>query len=196
MSKLNNFSFVRGSKAADRLTPEWMDAFDAAMSQWLGLLIPTYNTCKNKGVSFFRISNIIDNWSKPEKFTENGLSYLIWEKEGEVSHMAFDANGSGWRLLDFGEFMKHEFPHLYDHISQEYKRKMTELSDFEAYHCYFSRYLNCREPYNFIADRVREYFKIRTNDSEVDFSLGATCYFALDDAGKNYGKHFSQYYWG
>lgn len=43
------FSFIRGSEAAKKLTPEWMDAFDDIMPLWLGLLVPAYNVCKNRG---------------------------------------------------------------------------------------------------------------------------------------------------
>lgn len=192
----SNFSFIRGSEASNKLTQEWMDAFDDIMPQWLELLIPAYNTCKKRGVSFFRVSNVIDEWSNPERFDEEGFSYLLWRKPGEVVRMSFDCHGPGWGTWDWRSLMEFRFPHLYDGYTPDYVRKMTEIGDFSLYHNYFSRYMNCREPYNFVADRVMEYFKELTGDPDVCFSLGGTSYFTLDDAGRRYGGHFSQYYWG
>lgn len=191
-----NFSFIRGSEAAKKLTPEWMDAFDNIMPQWLKLLVPAYNTCKKRNVSFFQVSNVIDEWSKPAKIEEDGFSYLLWDKPEEVSRMSFDGNGSSWGTWEWRSLLEFRYPHLYEEYNPEYVRVGTELSDFATYHYYFSRYMNCREPYNFIADRVDEYFKELTGDPDVYFSLGGTCYFALDAKGRKYGNHFSHYYWG
>lgn len=188
-------TFIRGSEAADKLTPEWMNAFDNVMPEWLELLIPAYNTCKKYGVSFFRVSNVIDEWSGPKKITEDGFSYLLWDKDGQISRMSFDANGSGWGTFDWQTLLKLRYPHLYDGYSPDYKRKMNEISDFSAYHYYFSRYTNNRHPYNYVADQVCDYFKKLTGDPNVEFSLGGTSYFTLDNVGKNYGKHFSHYHW-
>lgn len=195
---MNNtiFTFIKGSEAAKKLTPEWMDAFDDIMPQWLEFLVPAYNVCKKRGVSFFRVSNVIDEWSKPEIFEEDGFSYLLWDKPGEVKRMSFNANGDGWGMWDWRSLLEFRFPHLYDGYSPDYFRKMTEMGDFSAYQNYFSRYMNCRAPYNYVADKVDECFKVLTCDQEVYFSLGGTCYFALDEAGRKYGEHFSHYYWG
>lgn len=194
--KQPDFSFIKGSEAAKKLTAEWMDAFDKVMPEWLMLLVPAYNICKKRDVSFFEVANVIDTWSNPERFEKDGFSYLLWNKPGEVKRMSFDSNGSGWGTWDWRSLLEFRYPHLYDGYNPDYVRKMTEIGDFSLYHNYFSRYLNCREPYNFVADRVREYFKELTGDPEVYFSLGGTCYFALDEAGRKYGEHFSHYYWG
>lgn len=139
---------------------------------------------------------MIDDWSKPEKFDEDGYSYLLYKRPGETARMSFDAKGDGWGTWDWRSLMEFRHPYMYDDYNPEYFRKMTEMGDFSTYHNYFSRYMNCRPPYNFIADRVNEYFKELTGDPEVYFSLGGTCYFALDAPGRKYGEHFSHYYWG
>lgn len=194
--KDENFSFIKGSEASKKLSPEWMEAFDSIMPEWLKVLVPAYNTCKERGVSFFEVANVIDTWSHPERFKEDGFSYQLWNRPGECPRMAFDGTASGWGAWDWKDLMRCRYHRLYDGYNPDYIRIGVELSDWEAYYCYFSRYMNCREPYNFVADRVNEYFKELTGDPDVCFSLDGTSYFALDDAGRRYGGHFSQYYWG
>lgn len=45
-SKDTEFSFIRGSEAAKKLSPEWMNAFDKVMPEWLSLLVPAYKALR------------------------------------------------------------------------------------------------------------------------------------------------------
>ncbi|MDE6033195.1 MAG: hypothetical protein K2G15_04455 [Muribaculaceae bacterium] len=111
-SKETEFSFIRGSEAAKKLSPEWMNAFDKVMPEWLSLLVPAYKVCKKRGVSFFRVSNVIDEWSKPEKFEEDGYSYLLWNKPGEILRMSFDAKGDGEQISAYSNITALDFDHI------------------------------------------------------------------------------------
>lgn len=184
-----DFTFVKGSKAAETLSPEWMDAFDDIMPKWLELCVPAYNVCKKKGVPFFEISNYIDDWSKPEKFEEDGFSFILWRNSDCIPKMSFDGRGK-WGAWDWHTLLRCEYPHLYDNYTPEYKRTATKMTDFSAYNWYFWRYMNGREPYNYIAIRVRDYFRMLTNDPEVLFSLGHTSYIAFDEVGRKYGDQY------
>ncbi|MDE7436888.1 MAG: hypothetical protein K2M93_00235 [Muribaculaceae bacterium] len=183
------YTFIKNSEAAKDLSPEWMDAFDDIMPKWLELCVPAYNACKKRGVSFFEVSNYIDDWSNPEKFDEDGFSYILWRKPNCITKISFDGHGK-WGAWDWKTLMRCEYPNLYDNYTPEYMRTATKLSDFGVYNCYFWRYMNRREPYNYVALKVRDYFRILTNDTEVLFSLGRKSYIAFDEAGRKYGDQY------
>ncbi|MDE7346785.1 MAG: hypothetical protein K2N48_08620, partial [Muribaculaceae bacterium] len=138
------FSFIRGSEASKKLSPEWMEAFDKIMPEWLGLLVPAYNVCKERGASFFEVANVIDTWSNPERFDVDGFSYQLWNKSwpGECPRRAFDGAAPGWGAWDWKDLMRCRYPHLYDGYNPDYKRIGVEMSDWATYHYYFSRYMN------------------------------------------------------
>lgn len=183
------YTFIKGSEAASKLSPEFMNAFDDVMPKWLDLCVPAYEACKKRGVSFFEISNYIDDWSKTEKFTENGFSYILWDMDGVIRRMSFDGRGK-WGAWNWNDILSCEYPNLYDNYTPKYVRTATELTDHMYYSWYIWRYMNGKEPYNYVANQVRDYFRMLTGDPDVLFSLGRTSYIALDDKGRQYGIQY------
>lgn len=182
-----NFTFIRGSEASKKLSPEWMEAFEKVMPMWLELYLPAYTVCKERGVSFFEIANVIDEWSDNEKFEKDGVSYISWNRQNDIKTMAFDGNrGNGY--VGWESMMDSEYPDLYDNYAPDYKRDIVRMSDFGTYHWYFWRYMNTKPPYDYVANSVREYFRTLTNDPYVIFSLGHNSYIAYDEKGLNYAK--------
>lgn len=179
------FTFIRGCAAAKKLSPEWMKAFDKIMPMWLERYLQAYTVCKERGVSFFEIANVIDEWSENEKFEKDGFSYISWNRPNDIKTMAFDGHrGNGH--VDWRSMMDFEYPNLYDNYDPDYKRTGVRLSDFGTYHWYFWRYMNTKSPYDYVANRVREYFRLLTNDPKVIFSLGFNSYITFDEKGLRY----------
>lgn len=194
MNKTN--SFVRGSEAADKLTNEWMNAFDHIMPDWLSSFIPAYNLCKERDVDFFEISSIIDHWSNPARIEDNGINYLLWKEKSGISYMSYDGDGAVRGAFDWWDLMRCRYPHLYDGFTPGYNKVSKELNDWSNYLPYFSRHQNMREPYDYIATQVRDYFRELTDDPNVTFSIGQRSYIALNDKGLQYAKWcMSRYYY-
>lgn len=187
------FSFIKGCEAESKLSVEWKEAFDNIMPKWLELHIPAYNACKKRGVPLFIVANYIDYRKDIIRFNEDGFSYILWENAHSIPVMAFDSEGAGFGTHDWEESIRCEFPHLYDYYKPDYIKTSMELGDFGQYHWYFTRVCNQREPYDFIANKVRDYFRMLTNDPDVLFSLGSHSYIALDDSGRRYGEMMIRY---
>lgn len=188
-----NFSFIKGCEAEKKLSPEWIEAFEDVMPKWLEIHVSAYNACKKRGVPFFEIANYIDFRQEIERFDEGGFSYILWEDSRSIPVMTFDHEGSGFGTFWWEDLIRCEYPHLYDHYTPNYLRTSVEMGDFGHYRSYFTRVCNRREPFNFIANKVRDYFRMLTGDPDVLFSLGDQSYIALDDAGKRYGELMMPY---
>lgn len=189
-----NYSFIKGSEAESKLSPEWKEAFDVVMPKWLELHVPAYNACKKRGIPFFEIANCIDFREEIQRFDEDGFSYILWEEDNHlIPTLTFDSKGKGYGTHDWLSMMHYEYPHLYDNYTPGYKKTSVEMGDFGQYHYYFSRVFNRHKPYDFIANKVRDYFRLLTDDPDVLFSLGNRSYIALDDRGRSYGEKMIRY---
>jgi len=188
-----NYTFIKGSEAENKLSPEWMEAFDNIMPKWLELHVPAYNACKKRGISFFEIANYIDFRKDIERFDEDGFSYILWKDTRPIPVMAFDSEGNGFGTYEWEDMIRCEYPHLYDKYTPDYVKTSVEMGDFRHYHWYFTRVFNQQEPYDFIANKVRDYFRMLTDDPDVLFSLGTWSYIALNDSGRRYGELMIKY---
>lgn len=190
---MKTYSFIKESEIADKLTPEFVDAFDDIMPQWLGVLIPAYEECKKQGACLFDVANVIDDWSDSKHFESNGFSYILSERSGYKT-MSYDAHGD-YNHLSWLQYLRFKYHTLYtNNIKHAYQSTSKEITDFMHYHWYTTRTFNKHAPYNFIAERIKEYFQKITNDPDVIFSFGNECYIALNDDGEKYVRNSYRYF--
>ena len=170
-------TFIKDLELANRLTPDFADAFEEFVPVWLQHLIPFYQEAKSKGDDILELVNYKPMGAECELYESNGIGYYRHKSSG-LSMLGFNSDYK-YQRVNWYECFRNFRP---DVDEDETKR----ICNFSIYNAYFSRIFNTKPPYNELAKRVDAYFKTITGDSEVGFSLGRTSYIYFNKKGKDY----------
>ena len=169
--------FIRDLELTDRLTLDFVDAFEEFVPIWINHLLPFYQEAKSKGDDILELVNIKPMGAVCELYEKDGVGYYRHQSCG-LSILGFNSDYK-YQPVNWYECFKSFRP---DVDEDETKR----VCNFGIYNAYFSRIFNMKPPYNGLAKRVNDYFKTITGDSTVGFSLGYTSYIYFNKKGKDY----------
>lgn len=171
-------TFIKGLELANRLTPDFADAFEIFFPIWLQNLIPFYQEAKSKGDDILELVNIMPMGAECELYEKDGVGYYRHKSSG-LSMLGFNSDYKyqrvGWR-----ECLRQLNPKL------ENEDPVDRAINFVFYDSYMSRISNTKPPYNELAKRIDAYFKTITGNSTVGFSLGYTSYIYFNKKGEDY----------
>lgn len=169
--------FIRDLELADRLTPDFVDAFEEFVPIWIKHLFPFYQEAKSKGDDILGLENFKPMGAECELYEKDEVGYYRYKSCG-LSILGFNSDYK-YQLVNWYECFKSYRPDVED---EQTKR----ICNFGIYNAYFSRIFNMKPPFNELANRVNAYFKTITGDSTVGFSLGYTSYIFYNKNGADY----------
>ncbi len=170
-------TFIRDLELANRLTPDFVDAFEEFIPAWIKHLLPFYQEAKSKGDDILELVNHKPMGAECELYEKDGVGY-------------YRHKSSGLSLLGFNSDYKYqpvnwyECFHLFNPGIKE--SQQDRISNSLYYNSYMSRISNTKQPYDELAKRIDAHFKTITGDSTVGFSLGNTSFIYFDKKGENY----------
>ena len=170
-------TFIRNIELANRLTPDFIDAFEEFVPKWQQHLIPFYQEAKSKGDDILELVNYKPMGAECELYEKDGVGYYRQKPSG-LSMLGFNSDYK-YQPVNWYECFRSFRP---DVDEDETKR----ICNFSIYNAYFSRIFNTKPPYNELAKRIDAYFKAITGDSTVGFSLGYTSYIYFNKKGEDY----------
>ena len=170
-------TFIRDIELANRLTPDFVEAFEQFVPIWINHLLPFYQEAKSNGDDILELTNYKPMGAECELYESNGIGY-------------HRAKSSGLSILGFNSDYKYQRVNWYE-CFRNYRPDVDEdetkrTHNFLYYNAYFSRIFNMKPPYNELAKRIDTYFKDITGDSAVGFSLGNTSYIYFNKKGEDY----------
>ena len=169
--------FIRDLNGIDRVSREWVDAFEAYIPNWITSLIPHYEVAKSVGANVLLLQNVISfGGDTSTKLDVNGVHYYVNENDWRFGKsVCFNANdgycAANWK--DGFDKVYTEPPTLPNGIS-------PALNDWIHYESYTCRYSNQKAPYDELSKRIEAYFQQLINDTTVGINFGSTSCVILD----------------
>ena len=165
-----NYSFYT------KTTPEFANAFQTFMPQWVESLLPYYHVAKRNNAELFGLSRVLDFNAGPANIIEdNGVLYHISNIPGHFISMAVSA-----------DYDKETPDNWHNDFKFDEPNHTNNVWNFVAYNSYMSRISNSKAPYDEVANAVNDYFRQLTGDPKVFFSLSFSSYICLTDRAKRY----------
>ena len=167
--------FIRDLELANKLTPDFVDAFEDFVPIWINHLLLFYQEAKSKGDDILELVNYKPMGAECEQYEKDGVGYYRHQSCG-LSMLGFNSDHK-YQPVNWYKCFRSFRP---DVDAAETKR----VCNFSIYNAYFSRIFNTKPPYNELAKRIDAYFKAITGDSTVGFSLGYTSYIYFNNKAK------------
>ena len=165
----SNFTFYA------KTTPEFANAFQTFMPQWVESLVPYYYVAKRNNAELFGLSRVLDFSKDANIIEDNGVLYHITNIPGYFISMAVSADHKGATPGNWHYDFHYDEPN-----------HLNNVWNFVAYNSYLSRISNSKAPYDEVANAVNDYFLQLTGDPDVFFSLSFSSYICLTDRAKRY----------
>ena len=155
----SNFTFYA------KTTPEFANAFQTFMPQWVESLVPYYYVAKRNNAELFGLSRVLDFSKDANIIEDNGVLYHITNIPGYFISMAVSADHKGATPGNWHYDFHYDEPN-----------HLNNVWNFVAYNSYLSRISNSKAPYDEVANAVNDYFLQLTGDPDVFFSLSFSSY--------------------
>lgn len=166
----SNFTFYA------KTTPEFANAFQTFMPQWVASLVPYYQVAKKHDAELFGTSRVLDfNADKSNIVVDNGILYHISNVPGYFISMAVSADHKGATPGNWHYDFHYDEPN-----------HLNNVWNFVAYNSYLSRISNSKAPYDEVANAVNAYFRQLTGDPDVFLSLSWSSYICLTKRAKQF----------
>ena len=166
--------FIRDLELADRLTPDFVNAFEEFVPIWIKHLFPFYQEAKSKGDDILELVNFKPMGAECELYESNGIGYYRYKSCG-LSILGFNSDYKYIKCYWYQCFVD-----FYPRLDTDWKER---IHNFGAYNWYMYRPFNMKEGYDCVAKRVDDYFKAITNDPDVTFMLSGTSAICLTPKG-------------
>lgn len=170
ITDLKNLNFVDAN---------FIDALEAFLPSWLESLVPHYEEAKIQNVELLALRNYLCLGTPPTLYEKNGFNYHLMKNEALGGMELGFESSKKYHKLNWLECFEKEHSDL---LAGE-NRRVLNLSGIRSY---MSRISNRKEPYDYVAKQVDEYFKQITGDPNVGFSLGNDSFIYFTEKAKNY----------
>lgn len=168
---------IRDLKNMDRVSPDWIDAFENYISSWLNSLVPHYIVAKQHKIDLIALENVFTMGGEElERIEMNNIHYYIHNIPGAGRMLSFNAN-NGYFPCNW----KEGFDKVYTPESES-----QHTSDWLWYSSYVTRYLNRNPPCDELGKRIERLFREMVNDNDVGFDFGSTSYILMNNNLKWY----------
>lgn len=168
MTKTNltkSMTFIQDLPGIEKVNPLFMVALEESLFKWTESMLPYYHEMKERNADVFICENVTafgNDWG--ECYEKDGIHYRfdntpLWGKT-----LSLNSQG-GYRELNWRGCFWNEFPEFHG-------VNMNHFEDNHFFHWYFYRYHKKDSKYNIVTDRLRDYFKQLTGDSDIVFDVG------------------------
>lgn len=158
-------TFVKDLPGIEKVRPEYADALDSFLFEWTESMLPFYAEYKRREADVFECLNVSTcgkDWA--ECYEQNGIHYRfsitpLWGRT-----LSLDG-GAGYIELNWSSCFWKKHPE-FDGSKQE-----NYIDDY-FFNWYFHRYYKKNPKYLVVTDRIRDYFRYLTGNSDVVFDVG------------------------
>ena len=170
---------LNGLKGADRLSPEFKQAFESFIPRWIESLIPYCEEARRQGVDFLCLSNYKPMGAPCELYEKDGTGYYMTEYRG-VKQLAFN---SDYRHIkcNWCECFNEMYPGI------------DNVHDFGAYNYYLTHLFHNRPEVKEWEDRINECFQKMTGCTDAELSIGNTSMVFFNDKARRYTDEHRAY---
>ena len=178
---MNTFTFFKDLPVADKLTPEFMDAFDIAIPEWLNALLPFYQEAKRIDADVFELWPVLllGDYFNDGKYEKDGLGYYYCDN-GSAKLLSLESNP---KYPSFNLNWQHYSFDLHPEVGYY---SVERTCDYLYTHNYLTRYHNRKPPYDIVNNRVNILFQELTGDPNAGISLSFKSYITLSSRGVSY----------
>lgn len=176
---------IRDLKDMEKVSKEWIDAFEEYIPKWVESLVPHYEVAKEYNVDVLELSNTMYLGDTPPEIIKNGIHYYLHEKSVLGRTLSFNGN-SGYYPVNWKEGFEKDYKEL------ENRSDIERINDWMYYSNHLCRYNNRKEPYDELAKRIEAYFRELVGNETVLFDLGSTSYILLDPSKKWHINHYKK----
>lgn len=158
-------TFVKDLPKIEEIDPIYVDAFDNFLYEWAESMLPYYAEFNRRDADVFDCENVSTfgkDWA--ECYEKDNINYRfsntpLWGKTLSLNGAA------GYIELNWKYCFQNKHP--------EFRASaMDYYNEHFFFNWYFHRYYKKEARYNIITDRLRDYFRYLTGDSEIIFDVG------------------------
>ena len=170
---------LNGLKGADRLSPEFKQAFESFIPRWIESLIPYCEEARRQGADFLCLSNYKPMGAPCELYEKDGTGYYMTEYRG-VRELAFN---SDYRHIkcNWCECFNEMYPGI------------DNVHDFGAYNYYLTHLFHNRPEVKEWEDRINDCFQKMTGYTDAELSIGNTSMVFFNDKARRYTDEHRAY---
>ena len=178
---MDEYTFLKDLPVAAKLSPEFKDAFDRSIPEWLEALLPFYQESKRMGADLFETWPVLllGDYFNDGKYEKDGRGYYY--------------NDNGWaRILSVESSPKYPSINLnWQYYVIDIHPEVDCYSIEGSYNLmytnhYLTRYHNQTPPYDVVFNRVNALFQQMTGDPDVRISISHHSYLTLTPRGLEY----------
>ena len=184
---MNTFTFFKDLPVAAKLTPEFMDAFDKAIPEWLKAILPFYHEAKLMNVDILELCPVIllgDSFNDG-KYEKDGRGYYF-NDNGWVKFLSIESNSKYPSIdLELRHFLFKVYPR-----DEYYSNSVESTRNLLYSDHYLRRYTNQKPPYDAVFNRVNAYFQNLTGDPSVCVSFSNRSFLTFTPAGLSFVNEY------
>ena len=158
-------TFVKDLPGIEKIRPEYVDAFDSFLYEWTESMLPYYEEFKRKVADVFECLSATtfgEDWA--ECYEYKGQNYRfndtpLWGRTLSLNGK-FKNPELNWRNCFWNKYPEYD------------GSKIENFREDNFFNWYFHRYSKKDPKYNVVTDRLRDYFRYLTGDSDIVFDVG------------------------
>lgn len=172
MRKIN--TFIKDLDGVEKVTPEYVEALDDFMFEWVESALPYYHEFKRRGADVFCFENVGTFGNEDAEFYElDGIHYRYKNSDMFGKTLSLNAGvidkENFYTPLNLRECFFRKYPEYHPSTFNYGK-------DWHFFSLHFLRYYKKNEKYKIVEERVKEQFRLVADDPEIILDLGFTSY--------------------
>lgn len=170
---IKDLPFIKG------LRPEFVEALETSLHEWVEHLIPFYEEFKRSGADVFKCYHTSSFGNSPDEgYVRDGVFYRfsqspLWGKALSLDGEAVHDGKCGYDELNWRGRFWNRYPEFHG-------SKPENTKDNMAFSWYMHRYHKKDSKYNILQDRLRDYFRYLTQDPDIFFDAGWNSFIYYD----------------
>lgn len=166
-------------KGADRLSPDFKQAFEEFIPRWIESLIPHCDEARRQGADYLRLCNYKPTGASCTLYEKDGIGYYLSEHRG-IKELAFNSDHRYIRC-NWCECFNEMYPDV------------DNVHDFGAYNHYLTHLFHKDPDVKEWEDRINECFQNITGYADAELSIGSESMVFFNDKARRYTEEHHPY---